>query len=124
MRTTGASEKSRITLLLLGSSSLCESDRTPGGSPIEKIYKSYGKAGNVTAGFRFRRGARPLVLLHRASRLILPEIMTCHLVSFLAITILLSLFSVWRERESLVGWTPVTKVATVAYPSSPFLSAR
>jgi hypothetical protein len=40
----GATVKDRITLLLLGSSSLSESDRRATGSPIEKIYESYAEA--------------------------------------------------------------------------------
>src|SRR5258708_4775732 len=41
--------KNRITLLLPGSSSLLQSDRKPGASPIEKFYKPYGKAEIVVA---------------------------------------------------------------------------
>jgi len=40
-RCDGASDESRITLLLHGSGSLLQFDRTPGRSPIEKIYESY-----------------------------------------------------------------------------------
>jgi len=40
----GRVKESRITLLLRGSSSLLQCDRSPGGSPIEKIYERYGKA--------------------------------------------------------------------------------
>jgi hypothetical protein len=46
-RCDGVSDESRITLLLQGSSSLSESDRTGKGSPIERIYESYGKAENI-----------------------------------------------------------------------------
>jgi hypothetical protein len=46
-RCDGVSDDCRITLLLLGSSSLCESDRMAKGSPIERIYESYGKAENI-----------------------------------------------------------------------------
>jgi hypothetical protein len=53
------SDESRITLLLRGSSSLCESDRTAKGSPIERIYESYGKAENIVGS----RGPCPSRLL-------------------------------------------------------------
>jgi len=45
----GRMKESRITLLLRGSSSLLQSDRRPGGSPIEKIYERYVKAEMVVA---------------------------------------------------------------------------
>jgi hypothetical protein len=48
---TGANEKRRIRLLLRGSSSRFESDRRLTGSPIEKIYETYGKTEEVVAVF-------------------------------------------------------------------------
>jgi hypothetical protein len=56
----------RITLLLLGSNSPFQSDRTPGGSPIEKIYETYGKAEIVVAHFLLRPVAQDLLVLPRS----------------------------------------------------------
>jgi len=50
------SVKRRIRLLLRGSRSLFESDRRLGGSPIEKIYETYGKTEEAPRDFRLCRG--------------------------------------------------------------------
>src|SRR5712692_4686901 len=59
---TGRVVKSRILLLLPGSSSLLQSDRTMGRSPIEKFYQPYGKV-EMIAAFAAPVLPRPLVWL-------------------------------------------------------------